>query len=459
MKGFVPTPASVVDLMVDKLFAGRGPTANTRLLDPGCGEGEFIAGVIRWCEARKCDLPHIIGIEAEPARASTAATRFDGKATIEIRNADFLTSSDERFDFIIGNPPYVPITDLSILERTTYRNEYLTAKGRFDLYLLFFEQALRLLKPDGRLVFITPEKFLYVDTARPLREILLRNQIEELHFLDERTFGDLVTYPIISTVVARYSQESTLVISRESGVMSVSFENAGSWIPAILGSEHRTASAVLADACIRISCGVATGADSVYVMRDQDIPEQLRQFAYPTISGRQITEGIELQTRSSILVPYDDTGQLLPEWRLGELRAYLADESRAARLQRRTCAAYKPWYAFHENPPMLDVLRPKLLCKDITAKPFFIPDYDGGIIPRHSVYYIVPRDPSCLDELARHMNSPASIEWLQMHCQRAAKGFLRLQSQVLKRLPIPTALVRAIADGDQLPLVVERAPA
>ena len=86
---------------------------------------------------------------------------------------------------------------------------------------------------------------------------------------------------------------------------------------------------------------------------------------------------------------------------------------------------------------MLDVLRPKLLCKDISATPFFVPDRAGRLIPRHSVYYVVPENADCLDDLARYLNSATARQWLHDHCQRAASGFLRLQSHVLKRLPLP----------------------
>lgn len=445
--------------MVDKLFANKKPIANLTLLDPGCGEGEFIAGVIRWCENQRCGLPRIVGIEADPVRASVATAKFMRFAGIEIRNSDFLLPMEERFDYVIGNPPYVPITDLSVIERRAYRSAYSTAKGRFDLYLLFFEQSLRLLKPEGRLVFITPEKFLYVDTAKPLRELLLRRHVNELDFLDEQTFGDLVTYPLVSTITGGQSRQLTSVVHRDRSQTQVRLEGTNSWLPLVLGSDYRSGTSTLADACIRISCGVATGADGVYVLRDADVPASLRPFAYPTISGRQITEGMLLHTRSSMLVPYDEVGNLLHEWRLGELGNYLKDESRSAKLLSRTCTAHKPWYAFHENPPMRELLRPKLLCKDITATPFFIPDHDGGIIPRHSVYYIVPRDASTIDALARQLNSPSSRDWLRMHCQRAANGFLRLQSQVLKKLPIPADLVPVYADAEQLPLDVERVPA
>jgi hypothetical protein len=83
------------------------------------------------------------------------------------------------------------------------------------------------------------------------------------------------------------------------------------------------------------------------------------------------------------------------------------------------------------------MLRPKILCKDITASPFFVVDRRGDIVPRHSVYYVVPADPADLEPLTAYLNSDEAGAWLRAHCQRAAKGYLRMQSHVLKRLPLP----------------------
>ena len=227
-KGFVPTPATTVDLMVEKLFRNRPPTADSTVLDPGCGEGEFIDGVIRWCSVRGLPTPSIVGIEADAARARTAKARFAGLAHVRILHQDFLSAIELRFDYAIGNPPYVPITGLSVAEREVYRRHYSTASGRFDLYLLFFEQALQLLKPGGTLVFITPEKFVYVDTARPLRELLLRNRLEELHFLSEDTFGELITYPLVTTVTAVASARATRVKLRAGRATQVRLDGSAS---------------------------------------------------------------------------------------------------------------------------------------------------------------------------------------------------------------------------------------
>ncbi|MEP6831939.1 MAG: Eco57I restriction-modification methylase domain-containing protein [Gemmatimonas sp.] len=445
MKGFVPTPAAVVDLMVSKLFAEHAPHAESRVLDPGCGNGEFIGGVLRICSAKGWPVPQIVGVELDPERAATACRVFRGIPQVTICNRDFLLPSHGQFDFIIGNPPYVSILDLSPEERRTYRGRFQTARGRFDLYVLFFEQALRMVAPSGRIVFITPEKYLYVETARPLRELFRATCVEELYFAGENTFPDRVTYPLITTIVNSHRGAQTRVVHRDSSVSHVSIASATTWQPIIAGYGRGPSSLTLADVASRISCGVATGADAVYVVPTDEMPSDVREFAYPTISGRQIMPTREFTLQSSLLAPYDSAGELLPESSLGALGQFLRQPDRRRRLESRTCVARKPWYAFHDNFPLKQILRPKLLCKDITAHPFFLKDEEGTLVPRHSVYYIVPAVANDLEPLSAYLNSREAADWLRANCQRAAGGFLRLQSHVLKQLPLPASFAVSAA--------------
>ncbi len=442
MKGFVPTPAPLVDHMVDKLFRSAPPTPSSTLLDPGCGAGAFVEGVIRWCTRAGAPVPWITALDSDPARLREARQALPHLDRITLLQEDFLAPRREQFDYIIGNPPYVAITGLDSVERARYRRQYLTAVGRFDLYALFFEQALRLLKPDGRLVFVTPEKFLYVQSAGPLRQQLAAAGVEEIELIDEGAFAGLVTYPAITTASRRKVGQVVRVITRDGASRQVPLRGTGaSWLPDVNGVPRADAPHNLTDAFLRISCGVATGADGIFVMRDENVPPALREFAYPTISGREIGVGEQPRPRHQMLIPYKLDGELLTEAELGPLHAYLAHPARRAQLSERTCVARKPWYAFHENPPLGDILRPKILCKDIGARPWFVVDEEGVIVPRHSVYYLVPKDPGMIHGLCDYLNSPSVSDFLVANCQRAANGFLRLQSHVLKRVPLPEHLV------------------
>jgi len=445
MKGYVETPQEIVDLMVDKLFKFNPPSAQSKVLDPGCGAGSFIEGIIRWCHAHNVTIPKIVGVELDSRHVKVARAKFASYPTIFIEQKDFLIPNDsaecEYYDFIIGNPPYVPITKLSEKEKKRYRALYKTARGRFDLYLLFFERSLQCLKPEGRLVFVTPEKFIYVETAAQLRTLMSGKQIEEIQMLHENSFGKLVTYPTITTIVNEPELNETRLVLRTGEITNVILlKNGSSWLPygdiPVIQSEY-----TLEDICERISCGVATGADAVFVRESDEFDITLRRFAYPTVSGRELTfTDWKRHARHSMLIPYERDGRLLDSEELGALMDYLSRLENRRRLERRTCVARKPWYAFHENPPLHAILKPKILCKDITNRPYFWIDREGTIVPRHSVYYIVPKDPSKIDQIAEYLNSEEIKRWLESHCQRAANAFLRMQSHILKQVPIPRRL-------------------
>ncbi len=81
------------------------------------------------------------------------------------------------FDVIIGNPPYVNVYLLSknVKEMEYYQKTYFSAYKKFDLYVLFIEKAIKLLKENGYFSFIVPDKFLLQPYGRNLRKFILEN--------------------------------------------------------------------------------------------------------------------------------------------------------------------------------------------------------------------------------------------------------------------------------------------
>lgn len=441
MKGQVLTPLHVVKTMIEKLFRKRNPRPDDRVLDPGCGDGAFIKGILEWCEKNGVKFPQITGVESDPQLFQRACKSLRDYETVTLINKDFLLNNFGTHSFIIGNPPYIRVEDIDESKKTIYRRKFSTAKNRFDLYILFFEKALTCLAPSGRLVFITPEKFEYTLTTKPLRALMTSYQVEEIHHLKEGVFKGYVAYPTITTIDNDTRRAKTTIIYRDGSKASVMLPSDGfPWISAIRGSVSPLKTEMrLGDVCVRISCGVATGRDNIFVIPEDEVPEDLKPFSYSTISGKQITtEGITVSDR--ILVPYDRCGRLIPEEMLGELRDYLLNYREDLTSRYCVVKGKHTWYAFHENPPMKDILQPKILCKDITKEPVFSLDTEGDIIPRHSVYYIVPKNPKILFSLFDYLNSETARNWLLLHCQRAANNFIRLQSNTLRELPIPQNL-------------------
>ena len=78
------------------------------------------------------------------------------------------------FNGVIGNPPFLFITELDEFEKDYYNSAYKTCEYRFDVYGLFIEVAIRtLLKKGGLLSFIVPHTLLSNVSFEKLRRFLL----------------------------------------------------------------------------------------------------------------------------------------------------------------------------------------------------------------------------------------------------------------------------------------------
>ncbi len=107
------------------------------------------------------------------------------------------------FDAVVGNPPYVNIRCLTRTRGAAFkrylRAHYACARGAYDLYVLFLELAVRLLRPGGLCGMIVPNKIAGLAYAGPCRELLLE-QTTILRIVDLtrwRVFPNAGVYPYV----------------------------------------------------------------------------------------------------------------------------------------------------------------------------------------------------------------------------------------------------------------------
>jgi len=77
------------------------------------------------------------------------------------------------FDIVLGNPPYFSISNEPKLKEVS--DNYSIFKSSADIYTLFIERGLQILKPKGKLGFITSNKWLRAAYGESVREFLLKN--------------------------------------------------------------------------------------------------------------------------------------------------------------------------------------------------------------------------------------------------------------------------------------------
>ena len=92
------------------------------------------------------------------------------------------------FDAVIGNPPYVNISNMPSNQKEILKSNYESgSQGRFDLYVLFIEKAINLLNDGGAHGFIVPDKLCNQKYATNIRNMMLNVNMQKI--VDLRTIN------------------------------------------------------------------------------------------------------------------------------------------------------------------------------------------------------------------------------------------------------------------------------
>lgn len=132
-------------------------------------------------------------------------------------------SNKEKYDLVIGNPPYIGHKNINKEYRKKLQNEYHDVYiDKADISYCFFKKGHQLLKDNGKLIYITSRYFLEAPSAKDLRKFLKNNyKIEEIvDFYGRNIFKGIGISPaILKAVKARLSNEKILIY-RDKGELS-----------------------------------------------------------------------------------------------------------------------------------------------------------------------------------------------------------------------------------------------
>jgi len=103
---------------------------------------------------------------------------------------------------LIANPPYVSIWNIDPKTKTEFSRKYRAAVGHYDLYVLFIERGISLLRGGGILSYITSNKYLSQAYGKGIRELLLENTIIDIVNFDFNVF-DSASVETAVTVVSK----------------------------------------------------------------------------------------------------------------------------------------------------------------------------------------------------------------------------------------------------------------
>lgn len=489
-KGVVYTKRWVVELLLD--LSGYCPDENLvdRLaIEPAAGDGAFLGPMIERLVAscRKfgrslSDCRHSLmtyELDEQSAHSARAAahniliqhgadnTLARQLADAWVRQQDYLLDTDHRqADFIVGNPPYVRLEDIPEETASVYRMAYPTMRGRADLYVAFFEAALRQLRESGVCAFICADRWMRNQYGAELRQLITSAFSVELllsmHHAD--AFHDEVdAYPAI-TIIRHAPSRSTIVASADHRAEQVQpdqlaitlkthnqtvlpqgirrtvlptwFTGSAPW--PCHSPEQLALLRQLEDQfpplemSAKVGIGVATGNDRVYITTDPELVEESRLLKLAL--AKDLTDGTVRWSGHYLVNPWNDEG-LVNLGAYPKLHAYYERHSVALK-QRHTAKTYTDkWYKTIDRVNHALTRTPKLYIPDIknTLEPVL--DH-GETYPHHNLYFI-QSDEWDLEVLGGLLLSKIGQFFIESYGIRMRGGYLRFQAQYLRRIRVP----------------------
>ena len=224
------------------------------------------------------------------------------------------------FDCVIGNPPYIQLqsmgTDADVLERMKYKTYVRTG----DIYCLFYEQGMNLLKPNGCLCYITSNKWMKAGYGKELRQYFVSetNPVLLIDFAGVKVFDTATVDVNILMLQKTINVQRTFACITQgiNGLQNLSdfvqqngsecdFSSADSWvilspIEQSIKRKMETVGTPLKDWNINIYRGVLTGYNEAFIIttekrdeilancQSEDERTRTAELIRPILRGRDI---------------------------------------------------------------------------------------------------------------------------------------------------------------------------
>jgi hypothetical protein len=393
-----------------------------------------------------------------------------------------------KYDFVVGNPPYVRVQKLTREVRNYYHDNYVCARGKFDIYLLFIERGIKWLEKSGKLGYICSNQFLMRDYGKELKKQIRKSCIfrQLIDFGDSGVFSDVTNYPCIiilekgtdsqrimsvarvaKPLVNQENREITLDYIRENiekGEFSNDYLDIFKLKQSTLGTDiweimpeherkvfHRilkNSNALFKDVREQIFEGFISGANNVFFVDN----EKICAFNLETNLLRRVPKGKDVRRwkivwkNRYVIYPHKSDGSSLSEDELKSnypnIYAYLGQHKNA--LKRRKYYGKTPeelhgtWFALVHPKPEALFTAPKIIVPNLSTRNDFAFDPQGEYYVDHDCYGITlkSKEKSNYLYMLGLLNSHV-LEFFLKHISPYASGkYYRYMTGYIDQLPI-----------------------
>lgn len=142
------------------------------------------------------ELEDIGAVGNAEAHLLTSWDMFNQNASSPFFDPVWMFGIKDGFDLVIGNPPYIKVQSIPKNQANYFKSKYISANGKYDIYVIFTELSLKLISKNGTLSFIIPHRFLIAEYGKDLRNIIYKKKSlsKLIHFGVDQIFDKATTY-------------------------------------------------------------------------------------------------------------------------------------------------------------------------------------------------------------------------------------------------------------------------
>ena len=483
-RGVVYTPPHIVALILDNaLPAAANELAAAAVCDPACGDGAFLAAVARRLLERLnyadalAALRRMAGYDIDAAALARCRAQLDAVLAewhpgarvdwnLQVRNAfdgDAFANDLGRFTHLVGNPPYVRVQHLEQSGRRRIAGRWQVIRGATDLFLVFYELGLRLLRSGGTLGYIAPSSWLRSDSGAALRRLLATShQVSRIiDFGEHQVFGEVTTYTAI-TIIRKDGTPLDIPVSKydgkrfyDGGKVALDLSRpAHPWTAATdaerLRMQALTARGPRLGEIADIHVGIQTLADRVFILPAAVAQDAgLEDWILRDIVKASVMRNGQDPVRRVVIFPYAADGKLLPESRIAAAapNAYRWLRSHREQLLNRDKGQFDPtrWYAFGRQVSITSGFGNKILTSGMNRSPRFqiCPDPDATF---YSGYCVKPKPGVDRDGLLAALNSDDMDFYIRQTGRPYQGGWRSYAKSFIKDFPVPAGIATQVAN-------------
>jgi adenine-specific DNA-methyltransferase len=466
-KGVYYTPTELANFIINYIFKEYRFDDKINILEPSCGDGVFINSLIN-CgilkNSKDIDISLVEINQSELSKIQVIVNKLQSEFNMSFINEDYLefqTNNSNKYDLIVGNPPYINKRLMS-QNQITLSNGILEKAGILpanikNIWTSFLVSAVTALEEDGVVCFVLPSELMQVKHSEPIREYL-RNVFNciELFTFNELIFDDIEQDTIVfigsnqkhkkGVYYHNFDSLNDVVTGTYSTITYNEIDNLDyKWTALFLNKDQyeqivRMKSNInsLNDYCSS-SAGIVTAANSHFIVNNQVVEKyKLEAFVRPIIKKSSFIQNL-ITFEADDMVPLMNsnipTNLLVLDSKIDdfndEVKSYLNILIEDKIPDRYKCAQRDKWYlvpSIWESEGFFfkrSYHYPKLIINN------------ANILVTDTAYRITMKDNYNINSLTFSFYNSLTLVFAELYGRFYGGGVLELTPNEFKQLPLP----------------------